>query len=225
MSFLIVTDRLVLVPSPTAVKARPFRDFFRAVHADKGFTSMGFGDDWLPSTWSDDEVHEFILGRDVARRWGVRQMGDFAVAVTQERLFDVSRGRLILNAKNNARIIDTDDVSWADSASWVAYACVRDASNEIKEAHGESFELPDWRELLEVRYGVDPGYWGKGVAAEAQAVVMDWAVQERGAKRFIAETQKENARSAGVLRKLGFVVADTNWWNEKETTDEWELSV
>lgn len=56
-----------------------------------------------------------------------------------------------------------------------------------------------------MRYGVAPSFWGKGIAPEAAKAIMAWAISQRGTTRFIAETEKANTRSAGVLRKLGFV--------------------
>jgi RimJ/RimL family protein N-acetyltransferase len=75
--------------------------------------------------------------------------------------------------------------------------------------------------MVEVRYGISPQFWGKGFAKEAANAVMQWSVDERGVKRFIAETERENSRSATVLQKLGFVPSNTTYWKEPNEM-EWE---
>jgi len=50
---------------------------------------------------------------------------------------------------------------------------------------------------------------------------MEWAVVERGVRRFIAETERDNSRSGRVLEKLGFTMSGTNYWKEPDEI-EWE---
>jgi RimJ/RimL family protein N-acetyltransferase len=50
---------------------------------------------------------------------------------------------------------------------------------------------------------------------------MQRAVSERGAKRFIAETERDNVRSGRVLEKLEFRLSGTNYWKEPSEV-EWE---
>jgi RimJ/RimL family protein N-acetyltransferase len=40
-------------------------------------------------------------------------------------------------------------------------------------------------------------------------------------KRFIAETEKENARSGRVLEKMGFKKSGTGYWKDEDEV-EWE---
>jgi RimJ/RimL family protein N-acetyltransferase len=75
--------------------------------------------------------------------------------------------------------------------------------------------------MVELRYGVAPCCWGQGVAREAAEAVMQWAATERGVKRFIAETEKENARSGRVLEKMGFKKSGTGYWKDEDEV-EWE---
>ena len=53
---------------------------------------------------------------------------------------------------------------------------------------------------------------------------MRWGVSERGAKRFIAETERENTRSGRVLEKMGFRNSETKYWKEPGEV-EWERVV
>lgn len=73
-----------------------------------------------------------------------------------------------------------------------------------------------------ISYGIqlwDPCYkitdmfnsWGTGIARIAAKAVMQWAVVERGVRRFIAETERENSRSGRVLEKLGFTISGTDY--------------
>jgi RimJ/RimL family protein N-acetyltransferase len=78
--------------------------------------------------------------------------------------------------------------------------------------------------MIELRYGVASEYWGKGIAREAAEAVMRWASSERGVKRFIAETERANARSGKVLEKLGFTMSGTEYWKDPEEI-EWDLVV
>lgn len=68
--------------------------------------------------------------------------------------------------------------------------------------------------MIELRYGVAPEFWGKGIAHEAARTIMQWAVDEREVKRFIVEMEKENTRSARLLQKLGFLSSNTDYWKE-----------
>ncbi|KAH8427044.1 GNAT family N-acetyltransferase [Aspergillus melleus] len=74
------------------------------------------------------------------------------------------------------------------------------------------------------RCGLAPEYWGKGIAKEAAEAIMRWAVNERGVKRFIAETERGNVQSARLLQKMGFVESGTDYWKEPSEV-EWALDV
>jgi len=48
---------------------------------------------------------------------------------------------------------------------------------------------------------------------------MEWAVVERGVRRFIAETERDNSRSGRVLEKLGFTMSGTNYCELHDATN------
>ena len=63
---------------------------------------------------------------------------------------------------------------------------------------------------VEIGYGLEPEYWGKGYGTEAVIAAVDWALKQPGVKRIEAETEPGNIASQRVLEKAGFVPAGTN---------------
>lgn len=62
---------------------------------------------------------------------------------------------------------------------------------------------PSEREY-ELSYQFLPAFWGRGLASESAATVIEWALSERGAGSILAETQTGNTRSRRLLENLGF---------------------
>src|SRR5215475_3875666 len=62
---------------------------------------------------------------------------------------------------------------------------------------------PDSEGTIEIAYGVDPSYQGRGYAKEAAAALVEFALGA-GARRILAHTQPENVASAHVLAACGF---------------------
>ena len=154
-------------------------------------------------------------------------MGDFAIGRCEGVVGDVGR---ILGGAEEIRVVEGDeynvlvgtDSRFFDAVQWIGYVGVRDATTtSMPEQVPGDPELPPWLEMVELRYGVAPQCWGRGVARRAAEVVMQWAVSERGARRFIAETKRDNVRSGRVLEKLGFRLSETNYWKEPSEV-EWE---
>lgn len=59
--------------------------------------------------------------------------------------------------------------------------------------------------ILEIGYGTNDGYEGKGYMTEAVSAVVRWAAAQNGVKLIEAETEEDNAASKRVLEKAGFV--------------------
>ena len=59
--------------------------------------------------------------------------------------------------------------------------------------------------ILEIGYGMNGGYEGKGFMTEAVSAVVKWAVAQKGVKLIEAETAASNTASKRVLTKAGFV--------------------
>lgn len=59
--------------------------------------------------------------------------------------------------------------------------------------------------IFEMGVHLKPGYWGMGIAGEACLAVMDYAFNVLGARELFAGHNPNNAASAGLLKKLGFI--------------------
>lgn len=231
--FVLVTDRLVFVPTPLSESIPGYRNLFKRLHEDHEFCNMGFADAFPARPWSDDEIRNRLMAGDITRFWNLRNMGDFAVGLlpttSGNTIFSPEQGRPLKKSPENIRVVDLassdTNLSWQNDIEWVGYACARDCTNILPPTTEGETPFPPWQEMLEMRYGISPGHWGKGLALEAARVIVQWAVEERGARRFIAETVKSNSRSGRVLEKLGFSKVDSNYFKEKDTLDEWELVV
>ncbi len=57
---------------------------------------------------------------------------------------------------------------------------------------------------VELLYGIEPGFWGRGVATRMSRLVVDWAFAQRGIDSLVAYTLKTNHASMGVMKHLGF---------------------
>ena len=66
---------------------------------------------------------------------------------------------------------------------------------------------PDRDNAVEIGYGFDPFYHNRGLATEAVAAMVQWALSEDGVETVIAETANTNVASMRVLQKVGFVIS------------------
>ncbi|WP_415922202.1 GNAT family N-acetyltransferase [Tateyamaria sp. SN6-1] len=57
----------------------------------------------------------------------------------------------------------------------------------------------------ELSYQMVPAQWGQGFATEAAQALVQYGLADLGLPRIIAETQSANARSWGMLQRVGFV--------------------
>ncbi|KAJ5693279.1 hypothetical protein N7462_002702 [Penicillium macrosclerotiorum] len=228
--FVLLTSRLIILPTPHAVSLDTYRTLYASLHADTNFCQVAFGHHFPARNWSDDETREVIETRDIARSWKKHGLGDFALGrcVSSETKYSV-------DDENHSGISILEGVNFEDFAGpdmqalreieWIGYAGLRDASTtSLPPREPGDPELPPWNEMIELRYGLTPKVWGGGLAKEAANAIMQWSIDKRGVKRFIAETERDNQRSGRLLQKLGFVVSETNYWKEPSEI-EWELVV
>jgi RimJ/RimL family protein N-acetyltransferase len=229
--FAILTPRLILVPTPIAVSFSSYRALYSDFHANVDFCAMGFGPHFPARTWSDEETRDVIQTRDIERCWRQRGLGDFAVGLRGPSTFQpenndpTQNGTLSTTVRGDeyVRIAGHDNILLATS-EWVGYVGVRDATTtSMPPREPDDPALPPWLEMIELRYGVSPEFWGRGIAQEAAKGLMLWAVNERGVKRFIAETERDNTRSGRALQKLGFTLSDSDYWKEPSEL-EWECA-
>jgi len=59
--------------------------------------------------------------------------------------------------------------------------------------------------MIEIGYGMNPEYQGKGLMTEAVSAAAHWASQQPGVLSIEAETKMDNIASQRVLEKAGFV--------------------
>ncbi|KAK0101015.1 hypothetical protein ONS95_012997 [Cadophora gregata] len=223
-ALLIRSRTLILVPALIAKTLPTYRAFFASLHASKEFCEMGFGQGFPARSWSDEETLAAL-----ERSWKRdTEMGDFAVGRLAEecdlsRLKDCEGRELGKGMQEVVILVGHDlDLLHMESVDWVGYAGVRDASTtSMPPRASDDPPLPPWREMVELRYGVAQKCWGSGIARTAAEAVMRWAVVERGVRRFIAETERDNSRSGRVLEKLGFTPSGTNYWKDPGEI-EWE---
>lgn len=224
--FALLTPRLILVPTPLAISIPSYVALYADLHADAAFCEMGFGSAFPVQARTQEQMQQVIATRDITRSWDKRAMGDFAVGWRPKDELGEMKGQPLVESSEKAQIVHEHEMESVcrtfDSVEWLGYAGVRDATTtSLPPRDASDAPLPPWEEMIELRYGVAPACWGQGVAREAAEAVMQWAATERGVKRFVAETEKENARSGRVLEKMGFKKSGTGYWKDKDEV-EWE---
>lgn len=218
--FAILTTRLVLVPTPVAVSSKSYRALYARLHADPEFCRIAFANHFQPQSWDDEETLNVITTRDIKRSWERRGMGDFAVGIrTRDMEGHQSHASLeYLLMHESVSRLDLDAVEW------IGYTGIRDATTtSLPPREPGDSPLPAWQDMIEVRYGISSQFWGKGFAKEATGAIIAWATVEKGAKRFIAETESGNSQSGRVLLKLGFTHSHTHFWKEPSEI-EWAMT-
>ncbi len=65
---------------------------------------------------------------------------------------------------------------------------------------------PDRDNAVEIGYGFDPFYHNRGLATEAVAEMVRWALEDDSVEAVIAETANTNVASMRVLQKVGFTI-------------------
>jgi RimJ/RimL family protein N-acetyltransferase len=61
-----------------------------------------------------------------------------------------------------------------------------------------------WSADPEVGWGLDPAWWGRGLATEAGGACVRWAFETLGFSRLVSITTPDNVASQRVMAKLGF---------------------
>lgn len=67
--------------------------------------------------------------------------------------------------------------------------------------------VPDKHGEVEIGYGIDPDFRGKGYTTEAACALIDWALRQPECQAVTAWSDKENRASARVLQKVGMTMA------------------
>ena len=187
---------------------------------------MAFGHHYLPRTTSDDAMKDQIFA-EISKNWNGKGLGDCAVGLWTGA---PDLGREIEDGATKFRMVEGGQLqdlleNGLEQVTWIGYVGVRDGRRGFPPREPDDAPLPPWEELIELRYGFLPLAWGRGYGTEAARTLMLWAAKERGVRRFIAETEKDNVGSGRILGKLGFVKRGTlEYWKE-ESEIEWEKVV
>jgi [ribosomal protein S5]-alanine N-acetyltransferase len=67
------------------------------------------------------------------------------------------------------------------------------------------FELDHRNQNAELGYMLAQAHWGKGLAAEAVALMIDYVFTEQNLRRLEADADPRNLKSCALLERLGFV--------------------
>lgn len=77
---------------------------------------------------------------------------------------------------------------------------------------------PDFMGEVELGYGINRKYQGKGYMTEAAKTMVEWALSQDNIYTIIAETLKKNVKSHRVLEKCGFEICNETganyWWRK-----------
>lgn len=92
-----------------------------------------------------------------------------------------------------------------DQRIWYALWELQLNDGSKKTVGSLSFKGLDEKGMVEIGYGMDPAYEGKGLMTEAVSAVVRWASEQPGVSSIEAETEPDNIASQRVLEKAGFV--------------------
>ncbi|KAF2641394.1 hypothetical protein P280DRAFT_469017 [Massarina eburnea CBS 473.64] len=226
--FIILTTRLLIVPTPLAIDSPSYISLYQSLHANQAFCEMGFGKEFLAVQWTEEQTREKIVGFDVGVSWAENELGDFGVALRHVNGKEVMEARVLDGLEEERKGLEVMIVESGEevnrlisSPQWIGYAGVRDCTYSIPARLPSDPALPPLHERIELRYGIAPAHWGKGLASEAAKAVIQWAKTEKGVKRLLAETEGDNSRSARVLEKMGFVELEGNLFWKDGGQKEW----
>jgi RimJ/RimL family protein N-acetyltransferase len=82
---------------------------------------------------------------------------------------------------------------------------------------------PDTDETVEIAYGIDPAYQGRGFATEAAQALVEYALSSGRVRTVRAHTRLEGQASMRVLKKLGFTCVGEVLDPEDGLVLRWEL--
>lgn len=133
--------------------------------------------------------------------------------------------RLELEPMPNAEIekrIEQSDEEMKKAYGEMLEGCQKDPANRIWYAPWKMslkgdpnyigdlcFKGPAKKNAVEIGYGIEPAYEGKGYTTEAVKAMIEWAFRQSGVYFVEAETEPDNKASQRILEKCGFVLDGT----------------
>lgn len=147
-------------------------------------------------------------------------------SLEQELGFPVSRGVFteIVRAAVEKKIVKMKAANVLDHGWFTYWLLVAPAA---PENGGQSFGagllgfkgLPDAHGEVEIGYGIDPKYQGRGFTTEGVRALIAWAFQDPRCRAVIApNTAKDNLASNRVLAKVGMTIEA-----ESQSANDWRL--
>lgn len=116
------------------------------------------------------------------------------------------------------RLIEQSDEEMKKAYGEMLEGCQKDSANRIWYApwkmslRGDTkyigdlcFKGPAKKNAVEIGYGIEPAYEGKGYTTEAVKAMIEWAFRQSGVYFVEAETEPDNKASQRILEKCGFM--------------------
>ena len=102
---------------------------------------------------------------------------------------------------------------WRDrrSQEWIGRAMVLREPAPVMVGDAGFHGPPDGTGMVEVGYGMLPGYRGRGLGTEVARSLLEWAHTEKGIRNFRACVSPGNLPSLRIVAKLGFVKTGVHW--------------
>ena len=137
------------------------------------------------------------------------------VSITTERMFIVPLSKQQLQAKVEKEL----DEEMKQAYSEMLDGCIKNPEqhfwytvwvmqlkDDTKSPIGDlCFKGLNENGMVEIGYGIEPEYEGRGFTTEAVIAMTKWAFAQPGVLRIEAETEPDNIASQRVLQKSGFV--------------------
>lgn len=118
-ALILLTSRLILVPTTQAISLPSYVDFYRNVVSDARVTSMGWGDATPRTINVEDGLS--ILRKKNEKTWNIRGFGDFGAAELPEAL----KSQAPQSAGGWVELQTIPDGVDLNTLRWVGYGCIR----------------------------------------------------------------------------------------------------
>ena len=108
------------------------------------------------------------------------------------------------------------------TSEWMMLTIANEADTEV---FGDLFvEFSNSGRTGDIGYSLATRAWGKGYATEAVAALLSWLFERDGFTRASGSLHPDNARSARVLERCGFLFEGhlrNSYWRGDENSDDW----
>ena len=144
----------------------------------------------------------FETARLIARRFGPRDLGTFVAMRDDPEVSRYQSWDRYSEDDGRAFFAELAKMQPGDPG-WFQFALDDKTSGKFVGDCGLFLDAADMR-LARVGYTIDRPYWGRGLASEAVAALVDYAFASFGLHRITASVDPRNLGSCRVLEKAGF---------------------